>query len=85
MSDVSNRPEKDSQDSTPPSKSAVILLLGDIGDTTWRLFVPVIAATVLGIMADKYYDTTPWLMFLSISIGTVIAVLLIVQQLKRIK
>jgi len=69
---------------TPPEKSTVILLLGTIGDTTWRMFVPTIGLTVLGLLADKQFHTTPWIMVLGIILGTLIAAALVLRQIKRV-
>lgn len=56
-----------------------------MADTTWRMFVPIIGLFVLGLLADKQFATTPWLMILGLVIGTVLAALLIRQQLKRVQ
>lgn len=70
---------------TPPDKSTVILLLMTMADTTWRMFLPTIGLTVLGLVADKWLHTTPWIMIVCMIIGIVIAGLLIRQQLQRVK
>lgn len=70
---------------TPPDKSTVILLLMTMADTTWRMFLPIIGLTVLGLLADKWLHTTPWIMIVCMIIGIVIAGLLIRQQLQRVK
>ena len=92
MSKVSKNSDKtrsdlntESEKSKSPEKSPVILLLGDVADTTWRLFLPVTLAAIIGIVADKKLETTPWVMFMSIIIGTTIAIWLLILQLKRIK
>jgi ATP synthase protein I len=69
---------------TPPERSTVILLLGTIGDTTWRMFIPTIGLTVLGLLADKQFHTTPWIMTLGIILGTLIAALLVRRQMKKV-
>ena len=82
---MSTSPNHRDDNKTPPDKSTVILLLGDIGDTTWRMFVPTIGLTVLGLFADKQLQTTPWLMTAGIIIGTVLAGVLVRRQLKKVK
>lgn len=70
---------------TPPDKSTVVLLLGDIGDTTWRMFVPTIGFTILGLLADKALHTTPWIMVGGIIIGAYLAYVLVRRQMKKVK
>lgn len=69
----------------PPDRSTVILLLATIGDTTWRMFVPTIGMTLLGLFVDKWLHTTPWVMVVGMTIGIGITALLVKDQLKRVK
>jgi hypothetical protein len=69
----------------PPDRSTVILLLATIGDTTWRMFIPTIGMTLLGLFIDKWLHTTPWVMVVSMTIGIGITALLVKDQLKRVK
>lgn len=62
----------------------VILLLGTIGDTTWRMFVPTIGLTVAGVYADKSFGTKPWLSAIGVVLGAVIAGLLVKRQLQKV-
>lgn len=73
----------DKSDKTPPSRSTVVLLFTIAADTTWRMFVPIIGGTVLGIWADKTYVSKPWATIIGVSVGVVIAALLVRNQLKR--
>lgn len=68
----------------PPKKSTVLLLL-TIADTTWRLFVPIVGSTILGLVVDKWLGTKPWLMIIAMVLGVVIAVLLVRRQLKEVQ
>ncbi|MBH2007013.1 AtpZ/AtpI family protein [Candidatus Saccharibacteria bacterium] len=68
----------------PPEKSTVILLISDIGDVTWRMFVPTIGLALGGVYLDRQLDTGPWIMLLGASIGAVIAGILIKKQLQRV-
>ena len=70
---------------TPPDASTVILLLTTIGDTTWRMFIPTIGLTVLGLLADKSFHTTPWLMSVGIVTGSYIAYVLVKRQMKKVQ
>ena len=81
MSDVSKPTDNDP---TPPKNSAALLLLRDIGDTTWRMFVPTIGGTLFGLWIDLRYNTLPWSMVAGVVIGAIITVLLLRQQLMRL-
>ncbi len=78
-------PNRGDDHSQPPSSSTVILLLLTMGDTTWRMFVPTIGLMVLGLWADGWLHTTPWLMIIGLVAGTFLAVILVKDQLKRVK
>jgi F0F1-type ATP synthase assembly protein I len=56
----------------------------ELADVTWRLGVPVIGLCVLGIWADKSWNTKPWLTLLSTALGFVVAGKLVNQQIKRV-
>jgi hypothetical protein len=70
---------------TPPETSPVVLLLGTIGDTTWRMFVPTIGLTILGLLADKQFHTTPWIMVVGIVLGALLAGILVRRQIKEVR
>ena len=72
------------QKGQPPERSAAVLLLSDIADTTWRMFIPSIGCTMLGLYLDKQWHTAPWLMISGIIIGVAIAGVLVYRQLKRV-
>ena len=61
------------------------VLLGTIGDTTWRMFVPTVGFTLLGVWADAQLDTKPWLMVAGIVVGCTGAALLVKKQISGIK
>lgn len=69
----------------PPSADTIAVILGTIGDTTWRMFVPSIGFTLLGVWADSAFDTKPWLMVVGIAVGVAGAVLLVKKQLDGLK
>lgn len=62
-----------------------LLMMGTIGDTTWRMFVPSVGLTLLGVWLDKQWSTKPWLMFVGILLGCVGAILLVWAQLRGLK
>lgn len=79
-----SKPTRDAPD-TPPQRSTALLLLGDIGSTTWRMFVPTVGLALLGRVADDVTGTTaPWLLLLGASVGAVVAGVLIKRQLTTI-
>jgi hypothetical protein len=70
---------------TPPDRSTVILLLGTMADTTWRMFVPILALLLIGLLLDKQLHTTPWLMTVGLVVGVALAYFLVRQQLKKVR
>jgi len=82
---MSTSPNDGDDRKVPPSTSTVVLLLGTIADTTWRMFIPTIGLTVLGLVIDKQLHTTPWIMILGIVLGTLTAGLLVRRQMKEVR
>lgn len=83
---MSTSSDKSDDSPTPPNShntSTVILLLGIAADTTWRMFVPVLGLTALGVWGDRSFGTKPWLTVVGLAIGTAIAALLVRNQLKK--
>lgn len=68
----------------PPEKSTVLLLLSDIGGTTWRMFLPILGVGALGYWGDVTFQSLPWLTIIGLVIGVVCSVVLVKSQLKRI-
>lgn len=67
------------------SRSPVFLLATTALDTTWRTLVPGIAGTVLGLLADHAWHTTPFVMLIGLIIGIALSAFLIYQQFKAVK
>lgn len=59
-------------------------MLATFGDVTWRLFVPTIGGTLLGLWADKSWHTTPWFTGIGIIVGSISAILLVRAQINMI-
>ncbi len=78
-------PNGDNKKPVPPQLPTVVLLLGTIADTTWRMFVPTIGGMLLGMEADKSLRTAPWLMTIGLALGVYITYLLIRNQMKKVK
>lgn len=68
-----------------PGEGTDLVILKTVADTTWRLFLPSIGLTVLGIIADKILDTKPWMTFIGVTIGAILSFTLVYGQLKGIK
>ncbi|HLZ14904.1 MAG TPA: AtpZ/AtpI family protein [Candidatus Saccharimonadales bacterium] len=54
-------------------------------DTTWRIAVPVVGATLAGIYADRHLHTKPWLTLLSVVLGFALAALLVKSQIASVQ
>lgn len=59
-------------------------MLGDIGDTTWRMFVPTIGLALIGVYFDTKWESASWCMLAGALIGALISAFLIKQQLQRV-
>lgn len=73
------------QQTPPANKSAILLLLGDIADTTWRMFVPTIGGALGGMWLDDRFGLAPWCAIGGLMIGVGITAVLIRQQYKKIQ
>ena len=68
----------------PPKQSTVLLLLGTIADTTWRMFVPIVGLLLLGVWVDRSYGTLPWGIITLTTVGIAIALALVRSQLNAV-
>ena len=78
----SKKPISDGSKSSKDTTGAILLT---IGDTTWRMFVPSIGFTLLGVFLDGMFGTKPWLMTLGIIFGALMAFILVKRQISAIK
>ena len=69
------------QGGLPSEVDTAQILLGTIGDTTWRMFVPSVGFTLVGVWLDTIYATKPWLMIIGVMVGFVMAVVLVRRQI----
>jgi len=82
-----NRPLSKNKATKQPhsqSKSAAVLLLGTIADTTWRMFVPTIGLAIAGLLGDLSFSSSPFLTIAGIISGTIVSYLLVIKQLRRV-
>ena len=68
-----------------PQRSAAILLLSTILDTTWRAFIPTLGGTILGVFLDNTFETAPLFTSIMIILGFAISAYLIFIQLRMIR
>ncbi len=79
----SKQPVSGGQKST--EVETIKVLMSTIGDTTWRMFVPSVGFTLLGVYLDEKFQTSPWLMIIGVLIGFLGAFLLVREQIGRPK
>jgi len=79
ISDGSKKSQK------PAEPEALGVILATIGDTTWRMFVPAVGLTLLGVWADGQFQTKPWLMIIGIVLGFLGAFFLVKKQISGLK
>jgi uncharacterized membrane protein len=71
----------DDKPSQPVSTGALLTLT--FLDTTWRMAIPTIGLTVLGLYLDRQFGSLPWLMIAGVVVGSAIAIYLVYIQLKN--
>lgn len=64
--------------------SSGLMLFAVIADTTWRMFVPSIGLTLLGVWLDSEWRMKPWFMISGIVVGTIAAIVLVRRQINSI-
>lgn len=75
---------RDNDDRKTPSERSSTVVFMTIADTTWRMFIPSVGLTLLGVWCDERWQTTPWLMFVGIILGFTIAALAVWLQYKKL-
>lgn len=76
-------PKKSDGRETPPEPASTVVFM-TIADTTWRMFVPSVGGTLLGVWLDATFQTGPWLLFAGCILGLIVAVWAVKAQLKKI-
>jgi F0F1-type ATP synthase assembly protein I len=67
-----------------PSQSTVVLLFMIAADTTWRMFVPIIGGTLLGLWVDRsVHHIWPVGTIIGIAVGVGVATYLVRRQLQQ--
>lgn len=65
--------------------SAPMLMLLTALDTTWRLFIPIIGGTFLGIGIDHLFNIVPFGTVACLILGVIASGLLITKQLQDVR
>lgn len=81
---MSSSPQNRDGVTTPPPRSTVVLLLVDIADTTWRMFLGPIIGGLVGWWADNTWQLFPWLSIAGVVLGCGLTAVLIKQLLKKV-
>lgn len=85
MTDTNRHTTDDTINVVPNAKNIMALMLLTIADTTWRLFLPSVGGTALGLWADNSWDTKPWLTITGVTVGSILSFVLVYAQIKHIK
>lgn len=86
---MSSAAQKNSEDKQKPSRlkskqPTAFILLSTAADTTWRMFVPTLGGTLLGLWLDDENNTEPLYGIIGLFIGIIITAFLIRQQYKQV-
>lgn len=63
--------------------SPTMIVLSTIGDTTWRMFVPVFAGAIIGYFLDKTFASLPIGVLTGTGLGIFVAALLVYYQYRN--
>lgn len=74
----------DSRGSGTETTSAGRMIWMALADTTWRVAVPTVLLSVLGIIADKKLATMPLWTLIGLVLGLIAAGTLVWSQLKKV-
>lgn len=68
----------------PKTTSGMGAVWLSLADTTWRVAVPTVLFSVVGIMLDKWLHTMPLCTIIGLIVGLVAAAKLVWNQLERV-
>ena len=75
---------KDQQQEKSKSSDTTSLLL-TMADTSWRMLIPSAVFVAGGLYGDLHWGTKPWLTLFSVFLGLAVSVLLIKNQISKVK
>lgn len=83
----SPRPQpKPGRTTKPQAKlSAPMLIIATALDTTWRMFLPPIGGTFLGIGLDHLFNSAPMATIICLIAGAVLSGVLVAKQLRDVR
>lgn len=82
---MTTSPKSNDRQTNSPDFSAITMLFTTIADTTWRMFVPTIGGTIIGIWLDRSFGTVPLFTISLITLGTLTSILLVIVQLRGLR
>lgn len=77
--------QKDTKTEKPKSVSDNVSLLRTMADTSWRMLIPSAVFVAGGLYGDLHWGTKPWLTLFSVVLGLIVSVLLIKNQISKVK
>ena len=77
--------EKQSDPDPAAAKKAARMMLCTLFSTTVRIFAPVTILFIIGLVIDLNTPSKPWGMMTGTILGMIIAIVLVVMQLKSIR
>ena len=60
-------------------------LLLTMADTSWRMLIPSAVFVAGGLYGDLHWGTKPWLTLFSVFLGLAVSVILIKNQISKVK
>lgn len=86
---MSSAAPKNSEDKQKPSNlksenPTAFILLSTAADTTWRMFVPTIGGTLIGLWLDSQNGTEPWFGIGGLGLGIILTAVLVRQQFRQV-
>lgn len=82
---MSDRTHHDDDTVSAPSASMVLMIFGTMADTTWRIAIPPIFGTIVGVWVDNTYNTKPWATVAGVTLGTAAAFYLLYLQMRKVR
>lgn len=82
---AARKSDKKHEPSEESNKSTAVLLFATAADTTWRMFVPTLGGSLLGLWLDGVWGTEPLLAVAGLALGIAMTAVLVRQQYKEVE